>query len=193
MTSRVRVYEAQDLAKNMREVFTDRPSTKKRRFDFDWPEVWQNVGDSLSISYSSDKWQDDRSMILYRHLAESRNQAFCVPEFLRDYDQPKKTWPTIGPYVSFADVPMPDSFAMLALFEDVNFQLHVNGTDDHPKFGKGDDGVVTVTVAHGMLGGGVFGWDDGEEPFLFVYTAKQGPLILVIGEELDVLADGIVG
>ena len=32
-----------------------------------------------------------------------------------------------------------------------------------------------------------------KEPFLFVYTERDGILMIVVGEELDVEKDGIVG
>jgi hypothetical protein len=193
---RVRVYDSEHLAKNMRETFTDKKSTKRTKFPFTWPDTWQNVGDSLAIAYSSDKWADEGDLTPYKHLAESPNRAFCVPGFLRDMDNPKKEWPTIGPHVSFEDVPMPKHFAVLALFEEVNLKLHTKGTDEEPRFGRGDEGVVKVTVGHATLGGGMIRWSEessrGDQPFLFVYT-KSGPLMLIVGEELDVLADGIVG
>jgi hypothetical protein len=191
--SRVKVYEAEDIARNIRETFTAKKAMKRHAFNFNWPSVWQNIGDSLAVAYASDKWKDDGDYELYKHLAESRNHAFCVPGFLRDFDNPKKEWPTIGPMVSFADVPMPREFAILALFEELDLQLHVDGTDDDPQFGEEDEGVVKVTVAHGILGASKILWEESPEPFLFIYTEKDGPLVFIIGEELDVLADGIVG
>jgi len=196
--SRVRVYEAEAIAKNIRETFTAKKSTKRKRFNFSWPTIWQQVGDSLGVAYNSDKWKKEGDFILYKHLAESRNCAFCVPGFLRDYDDPSSEWPTIGPMVSFADTPMPHDFAILALFEEIDLQLYTGGTDDQPELGRGDDGVVKVTVAHGVLGAGMIMWEEVDDdrknqPFLFVYTEKEGPLMFIVGKELDVLADGIVG
>jgi hypothetical protein len=101
--------------------------------------------------------------------------------------------------VSMVDVPHPLHFAELALFEEANLKLYTEGDDDDPGFGRGKDaGVVTITVKHGMLGGGMFLWsvDGGErsdQPFLFVYTKRDGVLLIIVGEELDVLKGGIVG
>ena len=61
-----------------------------------------------------------------------------------------------------------------------------------------DDGVVTLTVRHGMLGGGQMLWSKNEngasdEPFLFVYTEQDGVMFIIVGENLDIEKDGIVG
>lgn len=188
--SRVRVYDSEDIAQNMYETFTAREVKRRHKFSFNWPVVWQHVGDSLAIAYSSDKWRDKNDLEIYKHLAESRNRAFCTPDFLRDFDNPNESWSVIGPMVSFADVVMPDKFAILCIFEEIDLQLHTRGTDDRPRLGRGNEGIVKVTVGHGMLGGGQM---QSGELFLFVYTDRDGPLVLVVGEELDILPDGIVG
>ena len=78
-------------------------------------------------------------------------------------------------------------------------RLYTGGTNARPCFGKGqDDGVVTLTVGHGMLGGSLLRWSklgDGrhDEPFLFVYTATGGVNFIIVGEQLSVHADGIIG
>jgi hypothetical protein len=188
--NRVRVFDAEDDARKMRETFTAKPVREKVKFRFRWPAEMQHVGDSLAVAYSSDKWKDDDDLELYKHLAESRNVVLCVPGFLRDGDSPTQVIETIGPTVSFADTPMPRDIAILALFEEANLQLHVDGTDDAPELGRKDDGVIKVSVAHGHLGGGKM--HDGRV-FLVVYTERDGVLMLILGDELDVLADGIVG
>jgi hypothetical protein len=58
--------------------------------------------------------------------------------------------------------------------------------------------VVKVTVRHGMLGGSKIRWsekydDMADQPLLVVYTASDGPLVVIVGEELEIEADGIVG
>jgi hypothetical protein len=195
---KVRVYDAADLAMNMRETFQAAPVQEEIEFPFDWPEVMQNVGDSLAVAYSSDKWRESGDMEMYKHLAESRNKVLCVPGLIHDYYEPGETMEVIGPYVSYADVPMPDSFAILALFEEIDLKLYVSGTDKAPKFGKGRNaGVMKVTVKHGMLGGSKICWSKvsrrKDQPFLFVYTEDEGVLMIVVGDELDIERDGIVG
>jgi hypothetical protein len=157
----------------------------------------QHVGDSLGVAYSSDKWY--RDWTLYKHLAESRNRILCRRGFLRPFDDRGEPWPVVGPMVSFERVPMPKHFSVLARFEEINLCLHTRGTDARPQFGKHkDDGCVTVEVAHGMLGGGMIQWSKvgsrrGDTPLLFVYTEKDGVSMIVLGEELDIEADGITG
>lgn len=194
---RVKVYDTQDVAKNIRETFTSKASKNATKFNFDWPSKMQHVGDSLAIAYSSDKWKDDGDYELYKHLAESPNVALCVPGFLRDYDNPSASIRTIGPMVSLKNVPMPREFAVLALFEEADLHLHTGGTNDHPVLGREDDGVVQVSIGHAILGGSHIRWskvsDRPDQPFLFVYTEREGPLMIILGDELDIEADGIVG
>jgi hypothetical protein len=198
---RVRVYDAEEMAREMRETFQHKPSKRKRRFGFDWPTSLQNIGDSLAVAYNSDKdLQNPRGeWILYKHLAESRNRVLAVPGLIMCDDAPGESWPVIGPMVSMLDVPHPRHFAELALFEEVNVKLYTAGTNENPKFGRGRDaGVVTVTVKHGLLGGGMFLWSrdderEADQPFLFVYTERDGVLLIIVGEKLAIEADGIVG
>lgn len=190
----------------MRETFVDRPWESETAFPWNWPRVMQNIGDSLGVAYGSDKWQKQkkngrRPIEIYKHIAESRNRIFCVPGSVRLSDAPGEDLDCIGPTVDFSDVPMPRHFAVLAYFKEANVQLYTAGSDLHPAFGDDeDDGVMTLTVKHGMLGGGKIGWSTvggrrrhKDQPFLFVYTAEDGVLFLIVGEELEVLKDGIVG
>lgn len=207
MSKRVRTYDAADMAAKMRETFTDRPVAVEEDFDFDWPEELQHVGDSLGVAYSSDKWKPKRrngkrDLELYKHVAESRNRILCCPDIVHwdkrwDSGTSEKQVRCIGPTVSFADgvTMMPDSFAILGLFKEANVVLHVAGSEDKPAFGKNDDdGVVTLTVKHGMLAGGKIKLGRGVlRPFIFVYTPEDGVLFIILGDELDVEKDGIVG
>lgn len=215
---RPRVYDAEHLARGYREAFAARHVEVRTEFRFGWPAIMQNVGDSLAVAYASDKWErkradGNRSVELYKHLAESRNQALCLPGLLRDEQAPEREWEAHGPLVSLSDVPMPQHFAVLGLFEEASLKLHKATRSGRPVFGKEpDDGVVRVEVRHGMLGASKMVWNevepyasarsaellegleptDFDQPFLFVYT-EDGVLILVVGERLDVTRDGIVG
>jgi len=199
-----RVYDAQDLAIGMTERFKDRSWEYQEDLPFAWPGYMQNVGDSLAVAYASDKWKPKnkrgkREIELYKHLAESRNRALVVPGLLRDEYKPNRLWPTKGPLVSLENVPMPEHYAVLGLFEEINLQLYTKGTNFEPRFSrKKDDGIVCVKVRHGMLGGSYLRWselheDNEDQPFIFVYTHSAGPCIIVVGEELDVHKDGIIG
>jgi hypothetical protein len=89
---------------------------------------------------------------------------------------------------------MPKHFAILGRFMECNCVLHTSGTDDDPELDpKGDDGCVTLTVRHGMLGASKFVRDGKLQPFLFVYHPDVGVYFLITGDELDIEKDGIVG
>jgi hypothetical protein len=195
---RVRVVDAEEIAKKTWHTFTGRKEPPaETRFKFDWHVLMQHVGDSLGVAYSSDKWY--RDWTLFKHIAESRNRVLCRRGFLRAFNDHSRPWPVIGPMVSFADVPMPKQFAVLARFEEANLVLHQHGTDRAPQFARAkDEGVVTVEVRHGMLGGGLIQWTKTgvrrkDTPFLFVYTEDDGVKMLIVGEELAIEKDGIVG
>ena len=202
--NRRRVYDAEQAAIDMRERFVDRPVRTQTDFPFDWPAQMQHIGSSLAVAYASDKWQPEdkngkRKLELYKHLAESENQIFCVPDIVGCEGDPDEDWPTVGPVVDFSSVPLPQHFAVLGLFKEANVRLFTNGTDEAPGFGQDeDDGVVTLTVGHGMLGGSLIRWSKtrkgrADQPFLFVYNASGGVHFIIIGKKLAVHADGIIG
>lgn len=195
-----RLYDTRDLAKNMRETFTGKPVKEEIELPFGWPPTMQHVGDSLGVAYQSDKLNGggDGNWTLFKHIAESTNRALVVPGFLVDFDRPSRPWPTIGPLVSLRELPLPKHFALLALFEEVNLKLHTRGTHREPAFGPGaDEGVVTVALKDGHLGGVIIPWskldaEDDDEPALIVYDGG-GVKILIVGEQLGIETDGIVG
>ena len=204
MGKRRRVYDNRSNAVAMRETFVARAVEHETTFAFGWPEKMQQIGDSLAVAYASDKWKPKgkngrREVELYKHLSESRNRIFSLPGLVRAREMPDRRIDTVGPLVSFYDCPLPRHFAVLGLFKEVNVQLYTEGSSSDPGFGADeDDGVVTLTVRHGMLGGGQMLWSKNEngasdEPFLFVYTEQDGVMFIIVGENLDIEKDGIVG
>ena len=202
--ARPRVYDAEDLSRDMVERFNDRPVEYIANLRYGWPSKMQNVGDSLAVAYDSDKWKPKgkngkRESELYKHLAESRNRALVKPRLLHNQYHPNKRWPVKGRMVSLAEVPMPQHFAILGLFEEVNLQLYTQGTKQRPAFSDDkDEGIVKVKLRHGMLGGSYLRWsemyeDANDQLFLFVYTKSAGVCIVVVGDKLDVHRDGIIG
>lgn len=194
---RRRVYEANEVAETYVNKFHARPVRERHEFDFDWPKKLQHVGDSLAVAYASDKWKKQGDYELYKHLAESPNKAYVKPGLLRDWDL-EKPIRTIGPTIDFTRTPLPKQFAILGFFEEANFRLHTRGTNDRPRFGEDEDeGCVALTIGNAMLGASKIMWSEtsgGEDqPFLCIYTKEDGPLILIMGDELDVEKDGIVG
>jgi hypothetical protein len=201
---RVKIYDAEDLAKDMVRTFNDREVEREEVFSPSfWPLALQHVGDSLGVAYSSDKWEpkDDygrREMEKYKHIAESRNRAFLKEGLLVDADSPSSSWPVYGDLYDFEDVPMPGHFAVLGLFLEINLQLYTHMSKGKPCFSFGDQGIVATKVRHGMVGGSKIRWSKVEpgaedELFLFVYTRSQGVLAIVVGDELAITKDGIAG
>lgn len=156
MTGRVRIVDAEPIARQMREQFTKKPVRRRTEMPFSWPAALQHVGDSIAVGYASDKWKADGDWELFKHLSESRNSALLAPEFLV-WDS-RRSVTMIGPRVRL-DGPMPRHFAPLGLLDHVNLVLFTEGCDEAPRFGRGRDaGVVEVEIRHGLLGGGKILW-----------------------------------
>jgi len=203
---RVHVVDAEEIARSMRKTFQAKEPKEKVELPFTWRSQMQHVGDSLAVCYASDKWKKkEGDLEVYKHIAESRNRVFCTPKFLRPFEDEDSYYPALGPMVSFTDVPMPKHFAVLGYFEECNLCLHSSGSHEQPAFAENpkDDAVVKVLLKHGMLGASKMRWstlDDGrkDQPFLLVYTEPRaddpgGVHMIIVGEELDVEKDGIVG
>lgn len=196
--SRPRVYDAYEAAKAIRERFQAAPVRHEERLPYGWPSVMQHVGDSLAVAYGSNKWKEDPvDMELYKHIAESRNRVFAVPDFFYRYDAPSERWPVIGPHISFHELPLPLHYAVLGDFYEANLKLHTHGSDEEPKLTPNDGGCVTVVCKDAMLGASVLQWShldpsSSDQPFLFVYD-RSGVKLFIVGEELDVERVGIVG
>lgn len=198
---RPRIHDNREAAERMTSTFKDRPVEYEVRLPFGWPSTVQHVGDSLGEAYASDKWKlpganGRREKELYKHLAESRHRALVVPGMLFDEDEGRR-WRDIGPKISLAKVPMPAHFSDLTPMTEIDMCLFTRVVRGRAAFGPHeDDGCVAMRVRWGMLAGGYFMWsrvtDAEDEPFLFVYDRK-GIVMLIVGDELDVEADGIVG
>lgn len=202
---RVRVFEAESIARNIAQTFKDRPVETEEVLDFDWPDVIQDVGESLGVAYDSDKWKPrkgsgKRDSEIYKHIAESRNRIYVEPGLLQPGDDIGLDLKPIGPKLSLreasarGEIIMPESFAVLGRFIECNVVLHTGGTDDAPRRStRGDKGVVTLSVKHGMLGASKMKRDGRLQPFIFVYRRDFGVYFIITGDELDIEKDGIVG
>ncbi len=199
--SRVKVYDTEDIAREMRETFQAAPVRKREEMPFGWPKSLQHVGDSLSVAYASNKWKEDPGDFeLFKHLAESHNRCLCKPGVLRSYHNHESKWKVIGPTVTLDSMPLPRHFAVLGMFEEIDLRLFVDGTDEEPEFGRNkSDGCVKVTLATKIPWSAVedededFGWREHDDPILFVYTKADGVLMLIVGDELAVGKDGVEG
>jgi hypothetical protein len=209
--ARVRVYDNLASARRMRETFTKKPVREEVELPFTWPARLQRIGLSYGVAYNSDKWHKDGDFTLYKHLTErpdpeqSPHHVLAVPGSLVDYET-KKPLATIGRTYDMSDVPMPKHFTVLALFEEINIRLYTRGDDDRPLLPNSKtDGFVSVWYAHAKLGGGEILWSKidpsyHDQPFLCIYAkdgkgqyAKDALQMIVVGHDLDVEKDGIVG
>lgn len=195
---RVRVYDAVEMAAEIRATFQGKAAEQAIEFPFTWPRVVQHVGESLAVAYESDKWKAKGDFEAYKHLAESENHALCVPGLVHRYEDASETYPVFGPRVSLVGAPMPRHFAILGLFVEADLRLHVAGTNENPEFGDADDdGCVKLTIGHGMLGASKILWSKQgrrrDQPFLFVYTENDGVLMVIVGKRLTIEKDGIAG
>jgi hypothetical protein len=136
------------------------------------------VGDCEAILYTSNKWQKDGKMIDYKHVKEGAQKILLRPDVAFTGDAEDMFGPEVNMEGEF-----PDSFAVLA--DTISIQAHLYDNDAGTKFGE----YVDLKFPKSKLGAGKF--DDGGV-FCFVYD-RSGVLAVVIGEELDVLKDGIVG
>jgi hypothetical protein len=176
----LRVVDTSAAAKKTYEVFNDRPPARKTPLPFGWPARMQEVGIGKATMYRSNKWKSKRTEYEdYKHIAESDNTVYAAPGFLRDWHNPGKPLHVTGPMVQLIE-PMPQHFAVLAPLLGVQLKL----------FGE-DNGYYEVTVAHGLLGGAEH--PTTHEKMLIVYTKTGGVHMLITGEELDILKDGIDG
>jgi hypothetical protein len=202
---RVKVFEAETIARNIAQTFKDRPVESQEVLDFDWPDVIQEVGESLGVAYDSDKWKPrdelgKRDSEIYKHIAESRNRIYAEPSCIQPGQGTGLDLKPIGPKLSLAkasrsgEILMPESFAVLGRFVEANVVLHTSGTDEQPRRAtRGDKGVYTLSVKHGMLGASKMKRNGKLQPFLFVYRRDFGVYFIITGDQLDIEKDGIVG
>lgn len=208
--NRVRVFEADEIAREITTTFKDRDVEYVREFSFSWPDIVQEIGESVGVAYDSDKWKPKdakgkRESEIYKHIAESRNRIYAEPGLLRLEDERGKALRIPGPKLSLVeasargDIVMPTSFSELGRFMECNVILHLGGTNENPKRDTvGDNGVVSLAVRHGMLGASKMKRKTAEgrmelQPFLFVYHPEDGVYFLITGDDLDIEKDGIVG
>lgn len=182
-----------DTAERIRETFVDRPAEKHESMPWDWPKRMKEVGSWTAgegaICYTSDKWQKRRDQFVdYKHVAEGPQRLLVIPGFLREYHRPGTKLSVGGPMVE-VDGPMPTAFARLAPI--LGLQAHLyEGTDTDYAL-NGDDGYYQINIANAELGGAIH--PGTGKPFLFVFTKSAGVLCMILGSELAVEKDGIVG
>lgn len=179
-----------DQAIALRETFVDRKAEKKLPVGWRWPRVMREVGRCEAVMYASDKWQKGRGrnwLEDYKHIAEGAQWVLVRDGFLRDASS-GKALDVVGPTIELGS--MPGSFAVLADVLGVQLQFYIPGGDDGYELADDDRGLYEVTIGRAKLGAAKF--PDNGETFLLIYTSA-GVEMIIVGEELEVEKDGIVG
>jgi hypothetical protein len=180
---RRRVYENRssfEAARKLREKFVDRPMTRVSEVSWTWPKEMREVGTCESVMYTSDKWRSLGDYIDYKHISEAPQRLLVKPGFIVDYKSGKPL--RLASEKRPLDYPMPDAFAELARI----LALQVRFLDE-----DGDPGEYhQVNIARATLGAARH--PTTGETFLIVYTPST-LCAIIVGDQLDVEKDGIVG
>lgn len=187
-----RTYEPRrdaDAAAAIREKFYDRPVERRLNIPWQWPRAMREVGLNMSVMYASDKWKRRGQKEDYKHVSEGKQWILARPGFLRQYNHPDRHVAVAGPMVDLGT--MPDTFAVLADILGVQVRLYEQGGPKGYRLpSDADEGYHQVVIPGAKLGAARF--PDSGDAFLIVYT-RAGVDLLIVGEELDVEKDGIVG
>lgn len=179
------VTDSESEAIELFETFHDRPFKRRIRFNFGWPKTFEEIGSAHAQMYRSNKWKKSpKDYEDYKHVAEGPQRCFAVPGFLRDASN--KPIKTHGQTYGLPE-PMPTHITVLGKLIGVQIRLFDKGG----RLPKGDKNLYEVTVPFGMLAAAKF--PDEDEKFLIVYTQNEGVCMLIVGDELDIEKDGIVG
>lgn len=174
-------------AREIRRKFHDKEAEKETPVPWDWPEELQEIGTCEAVMYASSKWQKNPHKIIdYKHVAEGPQRILVRPGFVQDH-RGNKALKVVGPRHELND--MPDAFAVLDKILGVQVRLY-KGTDEDPQMPPGDDGYYQIDIPGAYLGAAKH--PETGETFLIVYT-NDGVHCLIVGEQLDVEKDGIVG
>jgi hypothetical protein len=178
-------------ALKIRETFVDRPAERQQPVPWQWPRSMREVGRCEAVMYSSDKWQPGRGrdwLEDYKHIAEGVQWLLVRPGFLLD-GKTDRALDVKGPVIDLA--PMPQSFAVLANVLGVQVRFYLSdGSEYYLPNASSDEGLYEIDCKHAKLGASRF--PDTNDAFLVIYTAA-GVELLIVGEQLAIEKDGIVG
>jgi hypothetical protein len=174
-------------ARDIRRKFYDQEPSKEERVPWKWPKRMREVGTLEAIMYTSDKWQRPGHLIDYKHRREAHQRLLAVDGFASPYGSSEHL-DLVGPIVELEG--MPSSFAVLAPILGVQTQLYVEDGPDGYALPPSGKGLYQIDVPGGKLGAAKH--PESGDTFLLVYT-KSGVHAMVVGEQLDVEKDGIVG
>ena len=160
-------------AKQLREVFTDRPSKKVIDLGWSWPRSMDEVGVCTAVMYSSDKWKRIGDFEDYKHINESGDEAHKLL-LTQDFDLGVETF-----CEKYALTEMPDTIAELANILGIQYRLY-------DAEGRLSDQNYQVNIVRAKLGAAKH---PNGETVLMVYTTKA-LCCVITGFEVE--KDGIV-
>ena len=164
----------------------DRPARRVDRMKWSWPRSMQEVGECISVMYTSDKWQAPGDYADYKHVAEGP-QLVCVKEHFL-FDEEGEPLPVVGPRVELNGT-MPRNVATLAPIIGLQIRLYERTGKDGYRLPKTGD-LYHVEIPRAKIGAARH--PDTGEVFLCVFSPDDVAAIIT-GRHLDVLRDGIVG
>jgi hypothetical protein len=173
---RVRVVDTLDLARRDREVFHDSRNPKQVRLvGVQWPRRLVEIGEGWGILYRSDKWN---TVDNYKHLHESDWRMFVSPTFKLSFDdgQDLRQNPDLAP-VYDVEGEMPRHVAYLGKCMGAQGILN-DGRMVH----------IEIPGAH---------WAaarvPGDEGHAVIFAYSDAIHLVIVGEQLGIERDGIVG
>jgi len=174
--ARVRVVDTQDLARKDREVFHDSESRKRVELRAKWPSTLVDIGQGHGVLYRSDKW---KTVDNYKHLHESNWRMLVNPDFEMTFDDGKdlREDQDLTEIYEVAG-PMPKHVAYLG--KCLGLQGVLN-----------DGRLVHIEIPGAHWAAARIPGDEGHA-VLLAYSADQVHVV-VVGEQLGIERDGIVG
>jgi hypothetical protein len=197
---------AVERAAEIRQDFMDAPSSRIDRVRWRWPTRFQHIGEVDAVVYASEKWDGggpgsvSYAEVLknpwrveayraggrlhsYKHIAESHQDLLVVPGILGDGDEDPSGRTPLSVYGDVVTLhgEMPDAFAVLAPALELQGRIFT---------ADGDLGPTVELDLEGSLWGAAPLSDGGV--MLFNYD-QTGVRLAVLGDDLEVKKDGIVG
>jgi hypothetical protein len=166
----VRMVDAEPSARKIRETFQAKPVQKTYPMRFSWPRHVKFMGRGRAAIYWSDKWGSED---VYKHVAEATQDVYVANGYKIEDEHGTVHLP--GRLFRVEDG-MPRHFAILGECLGLQVTLQNGGTVQ-----------LEVPDAHW----GAARHSDGNL-ILFLYDAG-GIRFMIVGDELDVEKDGIVG
>ncbi len=173
-------------AAEIREAFYDKPVDAAFEFEWKWPKVMLDVGQSEAVQYTSDKWKRRGDYEDYKHVAEGPQRLYVKPGFLRDFSNTTRELDLDCEEVTLPSR-MPTAVAELAPILGIQFTPYeVRGK----KLVLSKEDPFHVMIQRAYVGAAKL--PNTGETFLVIYTRSE-LCAIITGDSLGVEKDGIVG